>query len=153
MGAEHPSLTGQAPDSIEELKPTRASLKEARHPPAYYYTSPEIFELEKRKLFYKDWLIVGREEEWPNPGDYRAFELVDEPVVVCRNQAGELKAFANVCRHRGVAVAVGAGNAKEFLCPYHAWVYDLDGALVSPSRPRGIRIQSEETRRLPPIRL
>src|SRR4051812_16670154 len=152
MGAEHPNLEGQAPNTIEELKQTRAPVTEAKHLPAYYYTSPEIFELEKQKLFYKDWLIVGRVEEFPNPGDYKAFELVDEPVVVCRNAKGELKAFANVCRHRGVAVAIGSGNAKEFLCPYHAWVYDLDGALVSPSRPRGIKV-GPETRQLPPIRL
>lgn len=152
MGADpRPSLSVLG--SEEELRQTRAVLAEAKHLPAYYYTSPEILELEKQKLFFKDWLVVGRVEEWANPGDYKAFELLDEPVIVCRNQAGELKAFANVCRHRGVAVAVGEGNAKEFKCPYHAWVYDLSGKLVAASRPRGVRIANAQECRLPPIRI
>src|SRR4051812_14881934 len=154
MGSSHSiSALKAAAEASDELGPTRAPRAEATHLPPHYYTSPEILELEKEKLFFKDWLIVGRVEEWPNPGDYRAMEIVGEPVVVCRNKTGELHAFANVCRHRGVAVAIGQGNAKEFLCPYHAWAYDLDGALVSPARPRGIKLQGPESRRLPPIRL
>lgn len=151
MGANEP--VSPSKPSPDELKATRAPRAQAIHLPAHYYTSPEILELEKEKLFFRDWLIVGRIEEWPNPGDYRAMEIVGEPVVISRNQAGELKAFANVCRHRGVAVAIGEGNAKEFSCPYHAWVYDLDGALVSPSRPRGVKIQSAHGHQLPPIKL
>ena len=138
MGANEPLSPARVTGGTEEeLRDTRAPLAQATHLPAYYYTSPEILELEKEKLFFKDWLIVGRVEEWPNPGDYRAMEIVGEPIVITRNKDGELKAFANVCRHRGVAVAIGQGNTKEFLCPYHAWVYDLDGGLVSAARPRG----------------
>jgi choline monooxygenase len=152
MGAD-PRLRGQAFGSEDELRQTRAALADAKHLPPYYYTSPEILELEKEKIFFKDWLVVGRVEEWPNPGDYKAFELLDEPVVVCRNEAGELKAFANVCRHRGVAVALGEGNIKRFSCPYHAWVYDLSGKLITASRPRGITLHDAQDSRLPPIRI
>lgn len=148
-----PQTTTFAAGNAELLASTRADVTQARHLPPEYYTSQEIFQLEKEKLFSKDWLVVGREEEWPNPGDYRAFELLDEPVVVSRNEAGELKAFANVCRHRGVAVAQGTGNTREFSCPYHAWAYDLDGTLLAPSRPRGIKLNVETEQRLPPIRL
>lgn len=137
----------------DDLEATRAPLREARHLPARYYTSPEILEREKNELFFKDWLVVGRVEEYPNPGDYRAIELIGEPIVICRNQDGKLNAFANVCRHRNVAVAVGEGNAKEFSCPYHAWVYDLDGKLVAASRPRGIPSLDARTCRLPPLKL
>ncbi len=153
MDASQPISSLQTTGDAQELSATRAPRAEAIHLPPHYYTSPEILELEKQKLFFKDWLIVGRVEEWPNAGDYRAMEIVGEPVVVCRNKAGELKAFANVCRHRGVAVAIGEGNAKEFQCPYHAWVYDLDGKLVSPARPRAIKIHSDQGRQLPPIKI
>lgn len=153
MGASHSISSLQMPGDAGELAATRAPRAEAIHLPPHYYTSPAILELEKEKLFFKDWLVVGRVEEWPNPGDYRAFELVGEPIVVCRNKDGQLNAFSNVCRHRGVAVAIGEGNAKEFLCPYHSWAYDLNGTLVSPSRPRGVTIKDAEGRRLPPIKL
>lgn len=154
MGANEPLSPARVSGGTEaELRDTRAPRAQATHLPAYYYTSPEILELEKEKLFFKDWLVVGRVEEWPNPGDYRAMEIVGEPVVITRNMKGELKAFANVCRHRGVAVAIGQGNAKEFLCPYHAWVYDLDGGLVSASRPRGIKVQPGKGDQMPPIKI
>lgn len=137
----------------EELRDTRAALGVAKHLPAHYYTSPEVLELEKEKLFFKDWLVVGRVEEWSKPGDYKAMEILGEPIAISRNEAGELKAFANVCRHRGVAVAIGEGNAKEFKCPYHAWVYDLSGKLVAPSRPRGIKGMDLTNCRLPSLRV
>ena len=124
-------------DDITEdprLSLTRAPTAQARHLPPDYYTSAEILKLEKERIFFKDWLVVGREDEWPNPGDYRAMELLDEPIIICRNNAGELKAFSNVCRHRGVAVAEGMGNAKAFRCPYHAWTYSLDGKLLGTDR-------------------
>src|SRR5215210_7183863 len=80
----------------QRLALTRAHLEEARHLPPDYYTSAEILRLEKEKLFFKDWLVVGREDQWPKAGDYSAIELLDEPIIVCRNANGELKAFSNV---------------------------------------------------------
>ena len=108
----------------------RKPLNEAAHVPGYFYTSPEIYALERERIFLKDWLAVGRVEEIENPGDYRCYRLVGEPVIVARNAQGEVKAFMNRCAHRGVQVAPADGNAKEFMCPYHGWLYDLDGRLV-----------------------
>lgn len=141
------------PSFGEELAPTRAPLESACHLPPYFYTSPEILEREKEKLFFRDWMVVGREEEFQNAGDYRAMEILGEPIVVCRGEDGTLNAFANVCRHRGVAVAEGTGNAKSFTCPYHAWSYDLSGRLVSASRPRGFHGVDFRGCRLPPLRV
>lgn len=115
---------------LNEVKGIRAPLDQARHLPSYFYTSPEIFEIEKERLFYKDWLCVGREEEIANPGDYFTLRICDEPVVVCRNKEGAVAAFSNTCAHRGVEVAEGRGNRSVFVCPYHAWSYDLDGKLI-----------------------
>ncbi len=112
------------------LARTRAELLEARHLPGWFYTSPEMFEQEIEKIFMKDWLCVGRVEQWAKPGDFRAMRIAGEPLLVCRDEQGRLGAFSNVCRHRGVEVAMGQGNQKEFTCPYHGWVYDLEGKLV-----------------------
>lgn len=113
-----------------KLKETRLPLAEARHTPGYVYGAPEVVALEKEKLFMKDWLCVGRVEELENKGDYLTHTILGEPVVITRAQDGELHAFYNQCRHRGVEVAQGKGNAKLFKCPYHAWTYDLQGQLI-----------------------
>ena len=113
-----------------DYAPLRVPLPQARHLPGYFYTSPEIYALEKEKIFRKEWLCVGREEEIERPGDYLTFRVADEPLLVCRDEHGQLNAFYNVCRHRGTEVACGRGNAKSFSCPYHAWTYNLKGRLV-----------------------
>ena len=114
-------------EGLEEfLKPT----DDAWHAPGYVYSAPEIYELEKEHLFMQDWLMVAREEELANAGDFMTFRILGEPVVVTRDNDGGLNAFANVCAHRGVEVADGNGNTQEFSCPYHGWLYDLEGKLV-----------------------
>ena len=114
-----------------DLGKTQAPLLQARHLPGYIYTDPEVLRLEKERLFMRDWLCVGRVEEVENPGDYITFDILGEPIIVARSRAGTLHAFANVCAHRGVAVTTGHGNSKRFSCPYHGWVYDLEGRLES----------------------
>ena len=109
--------------------------------------------MEIEKIFTKDWLCVGRVEEFQNPGDYRAFRIAEEPVLLCRDTSGTLHGFANVCRHRGVEIATGEGNLKKFNCPYHAWMYDLDGQLISaPFSDRNFE-GTIRLRQLPPARI
>ena len=95
-----------SPGTNGDFGETRAALSKARHLPGYIYTSPEVYQLEKDKVFMKDWLCVGRMEEVENPGDYMALRVLDEPIIVARDTAGKVNAFANVCQHRGVEVAV-----------------------------------------------
>ena len=113
----------------EAVRRTMNPLDEARHLPGEIYTSAEVLALEKERLFMKDWLCMARVEEIEKPGDYMALRVLDEPVLIVRAEDGEINAFANVCRHRGVEVATGQGNVKEFSCPYHGWLYDLKGHL------------------------
>ena len=98
--------------------------------PGAFYTSPELLELECEQLFRRKWVCVGREEELPQAGDYRATELVGEPILLLRNTEGRIKALSNVCRHRAMPLLEGEGNCRRITCSYHAWTYDLDGALV-----------------------
>ena len=113
----------------DAVRRTMNPLDEARHLPGEIYTSAEVLALEKERLFMKDWLCMARVEEIEKPGDYMALRVLDEPVLIARAEDGEINAFANVCRHRGVEVATGQGNVKEFSCPYHGWLYDLKGHL------------------------
>ena len=130
--ADLPSLgdAGAANPFATAVETTLKPLGKARHAPGDIYGSHRVFELEKQKIFMKDWLCVARREEVANPGDYMTFRVLEEPFVVTCNEDGAVAAFANVCAHRGVEVASGEGNTKEFSCPYHGWLYDLNGRLV-----------------------
>jgi phenylpropionate dioxygenase-like ring-hydroxylating dioxygenase large terminal subunit len=99
--------------------------------PAEAYTSPEVFEWEKRNFFEASWVCVGRSVDLPNAGDRKAVRIGAESVLLVRDDAGSLKGFFNVCRHRGhELMATGTCiNARVIRCPYHAWVYGLDGTL------------------------
>ena len=112
---------------IERL---RAPVRQAQHAPGFIYNSPEHFAREKENIFMRDWLFVAHEQELESSGDYLTLRVLGEPTLLTRDNEGKLNAFANVCLHRGVEVATGRGNLKEFMCPYHGWLYDLEGRLV-----------------------
>ena len=97
-------------------------------PPACY-TSSKFLRLEKKKLFLNEWHCLGRVDEVPEVGDFFTIDLMAEPLLVVRESESGVSVLSNVCRHRGMPVAKGAGNTNRFRCPYHAWSYDLDGKL------------------------
>ena len=98
------------------------------------YASAEVWEQEREKIWWGEWVCVGRTEEVPNPGDYIVRDIAGESVFIVRNDAGELHAFYNVCSHRGTKFLDdidGTQNVrKAFVCPYHAWTFDLNGQLI-----------------------
>jgi phenylpropionate dioxygenase-like ring-hydroxylating dioxygenase large terminal subunit len=98
--------------------------------PREAYLSPELHALEVKEIFEKSWLCVGRDEYVPNPGDFYTIDVMGEPVIVVRGTDGTVRALNAVCRHRGMLVAQGCGNAARFSCPYHAWTYATDGRLI-----------------------
>jgi Rieske 2Fe-2S family protein len=136
-----------------KLKKARAGLYQARHLPGEIYTSPEIFRHEIDTIFMKEWQCVGREEEYPNPGDYLAFRIAGEPALLARDNEGKLRAFRNVCLHRGVEVATGRGNSKSFSCPYHAWTYDLTGRLMGAPMSQEVSGFDPRSCRLPAMKV
>ncbi|RYE00721.1 MAG: aromatic ring-hydroxylating dioxygenase subunit alpha [Sphingomonadales bacterium] len=100
--------------------------------PTEPYHSQAHFELERDLIFRKSWLIVGRVEEIPNPGDYLAMdiEVARSAILIVRGRDGEVGAFYNQCSHRGSKVVrSGTGSCKLFQCPFHGWIYNLDGSL------------------------
>ena len=98
--------------------------------PVTDYTSTEQAAAERDRLFRRWPLNLGLSCRAPEPGDYFEEDWSGVPILVARGRDRMLRAFMNVCRHRGARVALGCGKARNFVCPYHAWVYDLDGSLV-----------------------
>ena len=98
------------------------------------YAGAEVWEQERERIWWGDWVCVGRTEELANPGDYVVRDIAGESVFVTRNLEGEFRGFYNVCSHRGTKFlddTDGVGNVrKAFVCPYHAWTFDLNGHLV-----------------------
>jgi glycine betaine catabolism A len=100
---------------------------------ARWYTAPETFAAESERIFARDWICAGRLEQLERAGDFLVTELAGESVIVTRGKDDQVRAFYNVCRHRGTRLCTEpAGRfAGSIQCPYHAWTYGLDGALVA----------------------
>jgi Rieske 2Fe-2S family protein len=121
------------PPAVAGLEPTL---------PSSWYTSAQVFALEKERIFCREWLCVARAEELAEPGAFRVLEVLGESILLVRNREGQLRAFYNVCRHRGsrlcreppaagAAAVLGGGlSGGRITCPYHRWTYDLDGRLI-----------------------
>lgn len=104
--------------------------------PAAWYTRPEIFARERRALFARAWQMLGRRDQLKNPGDYLAATLGGWSVFAMLDDAGQLGAFQNVCRHQGLPVLdAGGGNCEVLRCRYHGWTYDREGRFVKAPPP------------------
>jgi len=113
--------------------------------PSSWYRSTEVFRAEKEHIFCREWIAVCREAELPNPGDHLVLDVLGESILLVRNREGQLRAFYNVCRHRGsrlcrsaaetqamrVALPGGITGGRMIVCPYHQWSYDFNGALIA----------------------
>jgi nitrite reductase/ring-hydroxylating ferredoxin subunit len=105
--------------------------------PAEHYLDAARFNLEIKRVFKRVPLMLAMTAELPKPGDYKAMEAVGVPVVIVRGDDERVRAFVNMCSHRGAQVVASArGSAKRFACPYHAWTYALDGSLSTIFRER-----------------
>ena len=104
-----------------------AGVVEALSP--QYYTNPDVFERQRRELFFKTWQFACHESRIPEPGDYFAFSVLDQDLFVVRQKDRSIRCFYNVCQHRGHPLVDQEGRARLLVCPYHAWSYSLDGKL------------------------
>lgn len=106
------------------------SLQYGRSLPRSYYCDPEVFEQDMRMLGATQWLLVDHASRIPHAGDFFLYDLGDENFIFVRDKSMQIRGFFNVCRHRGSRVCLEReGHARSFICPYHAWNYDLDGRL------------------------
>ncbi|GIS88687.1 MAG: hypothetical protein CM1200mP18_13970 [Gammaproteobacteria bacterium] len=95
-----------------------------------FYTDPAFYEREREGVFWNTWQLLGPDSYLTSPGDYLAIDIAGAQVFVIRDNDLKLRGFRNVCRHRGARLLPeGRGNCKRIRCPYHSWVYGLDGGL------------------------
>jgi choline monooxygenase len=96
---------------------------------SHWYAAPEVLKEERRRIFAATWQKVGHVGQLQKAGDFFTTEIVGEPIVILRDHTDKIRAFFNVCRHRGGPLAKGSGNCKALQCEYHAWTYTLEGTL------------------------
>ncbi|GAA1382198.1 aromatic ring-hydroxylating dioxygenase subunit alpha [Pseudonocardia kongjuensis] len=93
------------------------------------YADPVLYRLEQERVFARSWLVVAHDTQIPRPGDFIESYMGEESVIVVRNREGEVRVLLNSCRHRGNKVCrAEIGNTRAFMCQYHGWTYDVDGA-------------------------
>ena len=124
----------RSPLSAAELAATRQPVDRASLLPPRVFHDARVFDFEQQAWFARTWLCVGREEDVPMPGTYLIAEVAGEGVIVLRDRDNSVRAFYNVCRHRGSTLldppaGDGPGRVVRIQCPYHAWIYGLDGSL------------------------
>ena len=122
--------------SPEVLDPALAALIASRRAgyglPRAFYDNPSIYRRDLARILHRHWLVAGHTNQAPEPGDYFTVRVDRDEVIIIRDTAGEIHALLNACRHRGAEVCTQAlGNTRYFVCPYHAWTYDLDGSLAA----------------------
>ncbi len=118
----------QFPDLTPELL-TPQPLERAETIPSAWFTDPRFHELDREAVFGASWQHVGHVDQLAHAGDLIADAVAGNPVMVVRGEDGELRAFYNVCRHRGGPLALKDGNCEMLQCKYHGWTYQLDGML------------------------
>ena len=98
--------------------------------PSRYYTDPDIYREEMKKIHQRTWCYVGHVSDIPEPRDYFTDAVGEQPIAIVHGKDGTIRAFFNVCQHRGHELLTGRGKLKTgIVCPYHAWFYELDGTL------------------------
>ncbi len=141
-------------DEMLSLYNAAAPLEEAFTIPAPWYLDPRMEQLERDRVFARNWIAVGRMDQASAPGQFFTVELAGEPLVVVRGEDGELRAFYNVCRHHAAAVATApCGTAHHLRCPYHGWTYGLDGALKGAPEFAGVCNFDRAANGLVPVRV
>ena len=123
--------------------------------PGSMFSDPGVFAREVQRLFRRTWVCVGRSDEIPAEGDFRTFEVGGSGVLVLRDDQGHLRAYHNVCRHRGTRIVEEeSGRGLTVVqCPYHAWTYSLEGALVGAPHMDLAEDFARDTYGLFPVRL
>ncbi len=117
------------------------------------YIDPKFLKIEQEQVFHRSWQFLCHEEKLRDPGSYVTLSIEGQSIVGVRNREGELKAYFNVCKHRGHELLSGEGQTKRITCPYHAWTYDLDGALINAPRSEHLENFNQKEICLEPVQI
>ena len=130
--SRHDEMMGLAARALQHFEHQTTDLApDIMSQPVAAYIDPARYQAEREGIFKQLPLALALTLELPSPGDYKAMTVLETPIILARNQTGEVKCFFNACRHRGSRLCDdGCGAARVFSCPYHAWTYDAEGALI-----------------------
>lgn len=132
MGKPEPLTPGGEIDFAGLIQPDRIH--------GSLYTDPAIFELEMQRIFHDGWAFVGHASEIPSPGQYVTRQIGRQPVIMVRDRDDQVRVLVNRCQHRGNLLCnLAKGQVKNFTCPYHGWVFGLDGAVLDIPYAGGFR--------------
>ena len=132
--------------------PTSDTQSVATTLPARYYTDPDLFRDELERFYCNTWICAGRADQIPAPGDFFVREIARESIIITRDGSGTVRAFFNVCRHRGTRICAGGEGhfSGRIQCGYHGWTYGLDGSLIgAPHAQDGFRREDYPLNRVP----
>ena len=124
---------------VADAASAMGDVKQAEILPADAYTNEAFWAFEKQAIFAREWLCVGHVNEVRNPGDQLPLEIMGEPIIMVRDESGAVRVLSAICQHRGHPIFSGLAtrpdgapclNARSLICPYHNWVYGLDGRLI-----------------------
>ena len=119
-------------DQLITEAPSPETHSLSRGLPAWTYRNTELLDLEYERVILPSWQFVCHANQVKEPGDYATLDLMRDSIIVMRGKDGVLRAFSNVCRHRGSKLLEGAGQCRaRITCPYHGWSYKLDGSLAA----------------------
>eukprot|EP00891_Asterochloris_glomerata_P005610 jgi/Astpho2/5610/Aster-02862 len=140
---------------VKEVEPwlySESPLAEAHTPPSSWYQSPLVAETEQQRVWLNSWQYVPHHcHALAEPGSFATMHCFGAPLLFCKDQQNEVKAFHNVCSHHAAEVASGEGRTDVFVCPYHNWTYGLDGRLQQATKLKGIRNFSARDNGLKPV--
>ncbi len=128
-------------------------LSESETVPSSWYTDPGFHELDSREIIGKSWQAITHLSQLSNNGDCITADVADNPIIVARGKDGQLRAFYNVCRHRGGPLVMRDGNCSMLQCKYHGWTYHLDGSLRGVPRWDRVDLFDKKDYGLVPIRM
>ncbi len=146
-------MTLQTDDLIMHEQPVTDDASQSPTIPSRFYTDPNVLDLEREQIFSREWVFVGHVSELVSPGDYVVRKLYKESIAVVRGQDDKIRAFFNVCPHRGHEILSGKGNKKRLVCPNHAWTFHIDGSLFKAPKTENLDNFDADKFCLKPVRV
>src|SRR5262249_12902006 len=144
-GMDRPTEIGLIHRIFDYLDTRSTAMMDRVHlEPVIGYDSGQRARLERQHLFLDQPLVLAQSSDLPHPGDFLTHDLTGVPIALVRARSGRVRAFLNVCRHRGARVIEGSGCAHSFACPYHAWTYDGEGRLLGMGTAQGFESVERE---------
>ena len=130
---------------LDKIEATKNSINEANGLPNECYLSDEYFKIEREKVFFNNWIVVGVSSSVPEVGDAKPFNLMGIPLLILRDKNNKIKVFHNVCSHRGMILVKEECKLKNTIrCPYHSWSYNFNGELIATPHVGGMNIHETE---------